>query len=83
MKVLVTGGTGFVGPKIVNALVDAGHWVRVLEREPGTWKRAGLGCQEAVQGDITDAESMRPAVAGCGAVVACGRSAAGDSAVDA
>ena len=35
VKVLVTGGTGFVGPAIVRALVDAGHTVRVLEREPG------------------------------------------------
>ena len=35
MKVLVTGGTGFVGPAIVSALVDDGHAVRVLEREPG------------------------------------------------
>ena len=36
MRVLVTGATGFVGPHIVQALVDAGHTVRVLEREPGT-----------------------------------------------
>ncbi|MBA2385219.1 MAG: NAD(P)H-binding protein [Actinobacteria bacterium] len=69
MKVLVTGGTGFVGPKIVNALVDANHWVRVLERGPGSWKQAGLRCQEAVEGDVTDAESMRSAAAGCEAVV--------------
>jgi uncharacterized protein YbjT (DUF2867 family) len=69
VKVLVTGGTGFVGPKIVNALVDAGHLVRVLERKPGTWKRAGLRCQDAVQGDVTDAESVRRAASGCEAVV--------------
>jgi uncharacterized protein YbjT (DUF2867 family) len=69
MKILVTGGTGFVGPKIVNAFVDAGHWVRVLERKPGTWKRAGLHCQEAAEGDVTDADSLRRAAAGCDAVV--------------
>jgi uncharacterized protein YbjT (DUF2867 family) len=69
VNVLVTGGTGFVGPKIVNAVVDAGHWVRVLERKPGTWKQADLRCQEAVEGDVTDADSMRRAVAGCDAVV--------------
>jgi uncharacterized protein YbjT (DUF2867 family) len=69
VKALVTGGTGFVGPKIVNALVDAGHWVRVLERRPGTWKRAGLRCQEAAEGDVTDADSLRRAAAGCDAVV--------------
>jgi uncharacterized protein YbjT (DUF2867 family) len=69
VKVLVTGGTGFVGPKVVNALVDAGHEVRVLERKPGTWQREGLRCQEAVQGDMTEPESLRRAVAGVGAVV--------------
>ena len=69
MKVLVTGGTGFVGPKIVNAVVDAGHWVRVLERKPGAWKNAGLRCQEAAEGDVTDADSLHRAAAGCDAVV--------------
>jgi NADH dehydrogenase len=69
VKVLVTGGTGFVGPHIVSALVDAGHYVRVLERRPGTWKRAGLPCQEAVQGDVTDAPSLRSAVEGQEVVV--------------
>jgi NADH dehydrogenase len=69
VKVLVTGGTGFVGPHIVSALVDAGHFVRVLERKPGTWKRAGLPCQDAVQGDMTDAASLRRAVEGQEVVV--------------
>jgi NADH dehydrogenase len=69
VKVLVTGGTGFVGPKVVNELVDSAHWVRVLERRPGNWKRAGLRCHEAAEGDVTDAESLRRAVAGCDAVV--------------
>ena len=36
MRILVTGGTGFVGPHIVQALVDAGHFVRVLEHTPGS-----------------------------------------------
>ena len=69
MKVLVTGGTGFVGPHIVSAIVDAGHLVRVLERKPGTWKQAGLPSQDAVQGDMTDAPSLRRAVEGQDVVV--------------
>jgi uncharacterized protein YbjT (DUF2867 family) len=63
VKVLVTGATGFVGPHVANAIVDAGHEVRVLERKRGSWSEAGIRCQEAVQGDVTDPESLRRAVA--------------------
>jgi uncharacterized protein YbjT (DUF2867 family) len=69
MKVLVTGATGFVGPHVANAIVDAGHDVRVLERKPGSWERAGIRCQEAVQGDMTDADSLRRAAQGVEVVV--------------
>ncbi len=63
MKVLVTGGTGFIGPHVVRAIQDAGHDVRALVRKgsiPGT---------EPVQGDLTDPESLRGAVEGVDAVV--------------
>jgi uncharacterized protein YbjT (DUF2867 family) len=63
VRVLVTGATGFVGPKVANAIADAGHELRVLERKPGSWQKAGIHCDEAVQGDMTDAESLRLAVA--------------------
>jgi uncharacterized protein YbjT (DUF2867 family) len=67
--ILVTGGTGFVGPKVVHALRAQERDVRCLVRKPG---RAGTlrawGC-EVVQGDVTDAESVRRAADGCEAVV--------------
>ena len=69
MKVLVTGGTGFVGPAVVRALRAAGHEVRVLEREPGTAAKAGLTEIEAVQGDMADPSSLRAAADGVEAVV--------------
>jgi uncharacterized protein YbjT (DUF2867 family) len=69
MKVLVTGATGFVGPGVANAITDAGHAVRVLERKPGAWRDAGIRCEEAVQGDVTDADSLRRAVNGMDVVV--------------
>jgi NADH dehydrogenase len=59
VRILVTGATGFVGPAIVRALVETGHTVRVLERKPG--RSASLPSQEAVQGDVTDAASLRRA----------------------
>jgi uncharacterized protein YbjT (DUF2867 family) len=68
MKVLVTGATGFVGPHVANAIVDAGHEVRVLERKAGSWRKAGIRCQEAVQGDMTDPDSLRRAVRGADVV---------------
>ena len=69
MKVLVTGATGFVGPAVANAIVDAGHELRVLERKPGSWSKAGIRCQEAAEGDMTNPESLRRAVAGRDVVV--------------
>lgn len=69
MKVLVTGATGFVGPNIANAIVGAGHEVRVLERKPGSWQDAGVRCQEAVQGNMTDPDSLRRAAKGRDVVV--------------
>jgi NADH dehydrogenase len=67
VKVLVTGATGFVGPSIVAKLVADGHQVRVLERERGS--SAALPSQEAVEGDVTDPESLARATAGQDAVV--------------
>jgi uncharacterized protein YbjT (DUF2867 family) len=69
VRALVTGATGFVGPAVANAIVDAGHEVRVLERSPGSWSKAGIRCQEAVQGDMADPESLRQAVEGRDVVV--------------
>jgi uncharacterized protein YbjT (DUF2867 family) len=41
----------------------------VLERKAGDWKKAGIRCDTAVQGDMTDPESLRRAVSGVEAVV--------------
>jgi NADH dehydrogenase len=69
VKVLVTGGTGFVGPKVVHALRTRGHDVRALVRKPERAKTLeAWGC-ELVQGDMSDADSLDRAVQGCDAVV--------------
>ena len=67
MKILVTGGTGFVGPPIVRQLVEDGRTVRVLEHTAGS--SAALPSQEAVPGSMTDPDSLRRAVEGQDAVV--------------
>ena len=65
--ILVTGGTGFVGPKVVHALRAAEKPVRCFVRKPSE-TLAAWGC-ELAEGDMTDAESLRRAVEGCDAVV--------------
>jgi uncharacterized protein YbjT (DUF2867 family) len=69
MKVLVTGATGFVGPRIVHALRAQDRDVRVLVREPArAGQLASLGA-ELVAGDMTDRVSLREAVRGCTHVI--------------
>ena len=67
--ILVAGGTGFVGTKVVHALRAAELPVRVLARKPEKQDQLrAWGC-EIVQGDMTDAESLRRGVEGCDGVV--------------
>jgi NADH dehydrogenase len=69
--ILVTGGTGFVGPKVVHTLRERDLPVRCLVRKPSAEAAkplAAWGC-ELVQGDITDAASLRRAIEGCDVVV--------------
>jgi len=69
--ILLTGGTGFVGPKVAHALRERDLPVRCLVRKPSSSPAQSLaawGC-ELVQGDVTDAQSLRRAVEGCDTVV--------------
>ena len=66
--ILVTGGTGFVGPKVVHALRAQGREVRCLVHRRSGTQLASWGCELAT-GDMTDADSLRRAVDGCDAVV--------------
>lgn len=66
MKVLVTGGTGFVGSHSVRALLDAGHHVRLLIRDRARARVQGV---ELAEGDVIDQAAVEKAVAGCDAVL--------------
>ena len=73
MRVLLTGGTGFVGSHATAALIRAGHEVRLLVRDPDKVERVfkphGIRPSDHVRGDITDADSVARAIRGCDAVV--------------
>jgi UDP-glucose 4-epimerase len=60
VRSLVTGGSGFIGSHVVDALRHAGHEVVVFDREP-VRHRVDL---EFICGDVTDREAMLRAVAG-------------------
>lgn len=67
MKVLITGGTGFLGKSVARRLAAHGHSLRLIARERSDL--SGLPRDaEIVRGDVTDADSLRRAAAGCGAV---------------
>ncbi|MBS9532759.1 NAD-dependent epimerase/dehydratase family protein [Mycobacterium sp. M1] len=73
MRVLVTGGTGFVGGWTAKAIADAGHRVRFLVRDPAglhrSVERLGVDVSDYAVGDIGDPDSVRRALVGCDAVV--------------
>ena len=67
--ILVKGGSGFVGGHVVHALRAAGQDVRCVVRDRRRGERLeAWGC-ELLEGDVTDPESLRAAVADCDTVV--------------
>jgi NADH dehydrogenase len=69
VTVLVTGGTGFIGPHVVHALRGREVPVRVLVRDRRRGSNAAAWGAELVEGDVTDPDSLRRAVTGADVVV--------------
>jgi nucleoside-diphosphate-sugar epimerase len=67
MKVLVTGGGGFLGRYIVDGLQQEGHSVVAFQRRP----QPGLAARgvEVVQGSLMEGDALNRALAGCDAVI--------------
>ncbi len=72
MRVLVTGGGGFIGSHLVSALLKRGCRVRVLDNF-ATGRRSNLsavdGDVDLIEGDIQSSERVDKAVAGCEVVL--------------
>lgn len=69
MKIVVTGGTGFVGTHLVNALLRRGHSVAVLARRPDDARNRFNRPVERIRGDVLHPPSLAPAFAGRDAVI--------------
>ncbi|TGM80963.1 NAD-dependent epimerase/dehydratase family protein [Leptospira bouyouniensis] len=61
MKVLVFGGSGFLGSHVADALSDSGHEVTIFDRNPSLWLRSN---QTMVIGDLLDEKFVTATVEG-------------------
>lgn len=67
MKVLVTGGGGFLGGAIIDRLLARGYSVRSFAR--GDYPSLVAKGVQSIRGDLTNGEAITAAVAGCDAVI--------------
>jgi uncharacterized protein YbjT (DUF2867 family) len=68
-RVFVTGGTGFVGRAVIQALRAEGCAVRCLVRRGSERDLHGLGAIERIEGDVMSRQSLDHAMDGCDAVI--------------
>ena len=66
-RVLITGGSGFIGSHVVDSLLDAGHEVVNYDLRPSPYHRADE--VETVIGDLNDTEALTEALDGCDATI--------------
>ncbi len=61
LRVIVFGGSGFIGSHVADALSDAGHAVAIFDREPSPYLRAS---QRLITGDIIGADKVAKSIEG-------------------
>ncbi|MDP2600384.1 MAG: SDR family NAD(P)-dependent oxidoreductase, partial [Deltaproteobacteria bacterium] len=71
MKVLVTGGAGFIGSNVVLYFLEKGHSAVILDNLSTGYRKniPDSGRVEFIQGDVRDAETVDKAARDCGAIL--------------
>ncbi len=69
MHIFLTGATGFVGSYVLDALLEQGHTVRCLVRNPDSVSLPADESVETVKGDATRRKSLVGLLRGCDAVI--------------
>jgi nucleoside-diphosphate-sugar epimerase len=64
-RAFVTGGSGFVGGRLIERLRADGMTVRALARSPAAAERVGALGAEPVRGELADVDAMRAGAEGC------------------
>src|ERR1039458_3132245 len=68
MRVLVTGGSGFIGSHVVDKLRARGHEPVIYDLRPSPWHTDPAHPVDTVLGSITDREALERALHSCDAV---------------
>lgn len=68
-RILITGGTGFVGVRVAAALAKAVYAIRIFDLSPRPERLPAGIAAEIVSGDITDGDAVQTATQGCEGIV--------------
>ncbi len=68
MRAFVTGGSGFIGQRLIRALKEQGGTIRALARSPQATQAVGAAGAEPVPGDLEQVAAMQEGMKGCDVV---------------